>query len=110
MNMLKALLFVLSVFCYGVGLNAFAAEQNRGLQPLQKPTEIPRVIFSDGKKPLELSVFKGRYLLVNFWATWCSPCLSEMPSLDRLAKKLAKENITVVAISEDEGGVTQVRR
>lgn len=86
-----------------------AAEQVRGLQPLKNPVQVPNITFFDGKRPIQLTAFKGKYVLVNFWATWCSPCVIEMPSLDRLAKKLAKENIVVVAISEDEGGGSQVR-
>lgn len=109
MKKLRVILIALATVCYSLGITVEAAEQGRGLQPLKNPIPTPKISFFDGKKPIELAAFKGRYLLVNFWATWCSPCVSEMPSLDRLAKKLAMENITIVAISEDEGGVSQVR-
>ncbi len=68
----------------------------------------PEIQFSDGKKSLSLTSHKGKYLLVNFWATWCIPCVREMPALDRLASKLKKDNFLVIAISQDEGGSTVV--
>jgi thiol-disulfide isomerase/thioredoxin len=42
--------------------------------------------------------------VVNLWATWCPPCVAEMPALDRLAGVLAEERITVLALSSDRGG------
>src|SRR5438132_994914 len=47
--------------------------------------------------------FAGRLVLINLWATWCEPCLREMPSLERMQSRLG-DKITVVAISEDRGG------
>ena len=47
-------------------------------------------------------------MLVNFWATWCAPCIKEMPSLDRLKKKINK-NLDVIAISVDRDGVKKVK-
>ena len=47
-------------------------------------------------------------MLVNFWATWCAPCIKEMPSLDRLKKKINK-NFDVIAISVDRDGVKKVK-
>ena len=55
-----------------------------------------------------LADFKGRFLVVNLWATWCRPCLKEMPSLEALQAKLAPA-LTVLAISEDRGGAGTVR-
>ncbi len=48
--------------------------------------------------------FRGKVVLVNFWATWCAPCVREMPSLERLHRALAGEGFTVLAISQDRGG------
>jgi peroxiredoxin len=53
---------------------------------------------------IRLSELRGQTVLLNFWATWCPPCLLEMPSLDRLHKNLSQANFTVIAISIDEGG------
>jgi thiol-disulfide isomerase/thioredoxin len=54
----------------------------------------------DGKK-LTLADFKGRNVLLNLWATWCVPCRSEMPALDRLQAKLGGSDFEVVAVNID---------
>jgi len=48
--------------------------------------------------------FEGRVLLLNFWATWCPPCIREMPSLDRLQAEMGSDDFSVIAISADAGG------
>jgi len=51
---------------------------------------------------VELGALKGRLRVVNFWATWCAPCVEEMPSLERLHRALAGEGLVVLGISVDE--------
>jgi len=53
-----------------------------------------------------LADFQGRVLLVNFWATWCAPCVKELPSLDELQLRLGGEGLLVLAVSQDRGGAT----
>ena len=48
-----------------------------------------------------LAQWKGKALVVNFWAPWCAPCVEEMPELDQLAKDTAKNNITIIGIGID---------
>jgi len=57
--------------------------------------------FDATKAPLTLKGLKGRGTVVNFWATWCVPCVREMPSLDRLAASLKGTGVDVLPISED---------
>ena len=52
--------------------------------------------------------FAGRGLVVNLWATWCPPCVAEMPALERLARALAGEGVVVLPLSSDRGGRAQV--
>jgi thiol-disulfide isomerase/thioredoxin len=64
----------------------------------------PAISFVDlAGNTVSLSEFTGKIVLVNLWATWCEPCLREMPSLERVQSRLG-EKIGVVAISEDRGG------
>lgn len=51
-----------------------------------------------------LSEFRGRAVLLNFWATWCAPCVREMPALDRLQAALGGAEFTVLVVSIDRGG------
>ena len=54
-----------------------------------------------------LADFQGQVVLVNLWATWCAPCVEEMPALDRLQQKLGS-SLTILAISEDRRGAEVV--
>jgi peroxiredoxin len=49
-----------------------------------------------------LADFRGKVVVLNFWATWCPPCIDEMPSLEKLHRALAERGVAVVAISVDE--------
>ena len=61
--------------------------------------------FADvGGRSLSLADFRGKYVLLNVWATWCGPCVAEMPSLDRLQATLAGEGLLVLPVSLDRGG------
>lgn len=64
----------------------------------------PTATFVDrAEKPLRLADFAGQPVLVNLWATWCAPCLAEMPALDRLAAR-EKGKLVVLPISQDLEG------
>lgn len=54
-----------------------------------------------------LAAFRGRLVLVNLWATWCVPCVEEMPALDRLQAKLGSD-LAILAVSEDRQGAAAV--
>jgi thiol-disulfide isomerase/thioredoxin len=72
--------------------------------PNSPPIPAPTISVVDlAGNTVSLSDFAGRLVLINFWATWCEPCLREMPSLERMQSRLGNK-ITVVAISEDRGG------
>ena len=58
---------------------------------------------------ISLSQFKGKYLLINFWATWCGPCKIEMPSLEKLYRQFKSDNFDVIGISNDMFGERVVR-
>jgi thiol-disulfide isomerase/thioredoxin len=71
---------------------------------------LPDFSFTDAEgKPHTLADFAGRGLVINLWATWCPPCVAEMPALDRLAAALARENLAVLPLSSDRGGAAVVQ-
>ena len=72
--------------------------------PSTQPRPAPAISFADTSgHSVELSEPQGKLVLVNLWATWCEPCLREMPSLERLQARLG-ERVAVLAVSEDRGG------
>ncbi len=60
--------------------------------------------------PASLADYRGKVLLLNIWATWCLPCRVEMPSLERLQRKLAGTDFRLVSVSIDQDDSTVVRR
>ena len=71
-------------------------------------TAAPDIAFEDPHgRPAHLSDFRGRPVLVNLWATWCGPCVVEMPSLDALAARRGEE-IKVLTLSQDMDGRQKV--
>ncbi|MFN4090847.1 MAG: TlpA family protein disulfide reductase [Alphaproteobacteria bacterium] len=75
-----------------------------------RPAPAPAITFTDGDgAEMTLADFRGKVVLVNLWATWCAPCVKELPDLDRLQAVLGGEDFEVLALSSDRGGAETVR-
>jgi thiol-disulfide isomerase/thioredoxin len=84
-----------------------AADFASHIHPTDPPQKLPAFVFEDDKGVQHaLSDYKGRFVLLNFWATWCPPCVQEMPSLDNLQKNMGSPQFAVVPLSEDRGDAT----
>lgn len=59
----------------------------------------------EGKK-VSLADFKGKVILLNFWATWCAPCKAEMPSIENLYKRFKDKGLIVIGVSVDNSETT----
>ena len=80
-------------------------------QPAKEGKHIPTTAFIDADGNEEsLADLRGQGLIVNFWATWCAPCVKEMPALDRLAEAAGPRGLRVLALSADREGASVVRR
>ncbi|MFQ5791224.1 MAG: TlpA family protein disulfide reductase [Acidobacteriota bacterium] len=93
---MRGLLLAGALVCFGCR----GRDQKRATA-IGKP--VPEVILPDlDGKMVRLSDFRGNVVVVNFWATWCPPCVEEMPSLEKLQNKLGRSGLEVVAISVDD--------
>ncbi len=82
-----------------------------GYRLLDPPHPVTTRPFFDARGvPRRLSDYRGRSVIFNFWATWCAPCIREMPEFDRLKTLLAGDGIDVLALSEDRKGVKRVEK
>ncbi|WP_162938155.1 TlpA disulfide reductase family protein [Kiloniella sp. EL199] len=73
------------------------------------PIPVPIETFQNEEGKLRsLKEMEGQVILLNFWATWCAPCVKEMPDLDRLQAELGSDLFRVVTLSEDRAGLKKV--
>lgn len=79
---------------------ALIAACNRGAHPAQTDKPAPDFTVSDGTRTVHLASYRGQVVLVNFWATWCEPCIVELPSLLQLHHD--QPNLVILAVSIDE--------
>jgi thiol-disulfide isomerase/thioredoxin len=91
-----------------------AAHEGSGLHKLlrhDEPRDMPALRFADGDgRTVSLNDFRGKVVVLNFWATWCAPCKIEMPALDRLQATLGGDAFEVVALSVDRTGPAEPLR
>ena len=77
-------------------------------KPVEPPYPVTGVQFSDATgQAVRIDDFAGQVVLLNLWATWCPPCVRELPALDRLAGRFEGEAFAVVTLALDKGGALQ---
>jgi len=101
--------FISILLCGLLVLPAQAAERQQpklgyNLTALSKSTPAPDFTLEDmDAKKYSLKDYRGKVILLNFWATWCPPCRREMPSMERLNKKFKGKDFAVLAVNQMEG-------
>ncbi|MCP4009305.1 MAG: TlpA family protein disulfide reductase [Proteobacteria bacterium] len=100
MNMKIIQTLISLLFCLGILGEVSAAQLSREFNP-PFPAEEFSLIDLD-EKIHKLSDYKGKPLIVNFWATWCPPCRAEMPSMERAWQKIESEGIAMIGINVGE--------
>jgi cytochrome c biogenesis protein CcmG, thiol:disulfide interchange protein DsbE len=73
----------------------------RGSRPPRIGSNAPDFMVQDDEHKVSLDELRGKIVVLNFWATWCPPCVEEMPSLVNLQQRLKDKGVTVVAVSVD---------
>ena len=94
---------LLIIFIYLITINfsyAFEKPDLKNLVLLKNPKIYKEVVFMDiNQKNVNLYDFKGKLIILNFWATWCAPCKEEMPSLDNLQSNTKLNNLKIFPIN-----------
>ena len=82
--------------CFSAGTGC-----DRGTHPQQLGTRAPMFALNDGEHSVDLNKLRGHVVLLNFWASWCLPCLEELPSLEELQRDLPQVQVVAVSMDED---------
>lgn len=90
----RSTLILLACLCVAV------AGCDRGSHPARIGIAAPDFTVSDGARTVHLNSYRGRVVVLNFWASWCQPCVEELPSLLQMQHDLPQ--VTVLAVSADE--------
>ena len=99
--LLVLLIVVLPIF--NVGADAAKDSGNYKFKQLSKPIPAPNFMLKDmDGKEHSLKQYRGKIVLINFWATWCPPCIKEMPSMENLYVSLRSRSFVVLAINQWE--------
>src|SRR6202008_437667 len=85
---------------------AWAAEAGYSVfkEPAGRPAAPDLTVLTLDEAPSSLAPFKGKLVLLNLWATWCAPCVKEMPALDRLQAQLGGEGLAILPPSSHRRG------
>jgi thiol-disulfide isomerase/thioredoxin len=90
---------------------AHAQELPKNLLVNETPQPVGGLRFDDGRsQPQSLADFHGKVVLLNIWATWCTPCRKELPALAHLGAALDGAEFAILAVSIDRGGIEAVRK
>ena len=96
-NLLRGLLAILLVTF--TGLIYFSLRDTSAQEGKAAPVF---TLKTDQQRTITPTAFGGKVLVLNFWATWCAPCITEIPSLNQFQRKFAQEGVVVVAVSIDK--------
>jgi thiol-disulfide isomerase/thioredoxin len=90
---------------------AHAQELPKNLIVNELPQPVGGLRFDDGRSQTQsLADFHGKVVLLNIWATWCTPCRKELPALEHLGAALDGAEFAILAVSIDRGGIEAVRK
>jgi len=93
---------LIASFLLFFAINAQAQLDGRAEQIAYIAKQMPDISFTNMQgKQVRLSDYRGKVVLLNFWASWCAPCIKEMPDLDALQAELGEDRFKVIALSQD---------
>jgi cytochrome c biogenesis protein CcmG/thiol:disulfide interchange protein DsbE len=86
----------------GLALLLISSACSRGSRPPGIGANAPDFTLQDADHKITLSQFRGQVVVLNFWATWCAPCVEEVPSLVEMQRRMKSKGVEVLAVSVDE--------
>lgn len=111
---MKSKILLVSLIAIGVGIIVLLQTKDSLVNRSEKPQHgkgVPAPDFVlpdlDGRR-VRLSDLRGKVVLLNIWATWCAPCVEEMPSMEKLHQELQGEDFKILAVSIDTSGAEAV--
>ena len=110
----KIIKFFILLFCFNIFSSISQTNEDVPLNNIainEIPRPISPIIFEDFEEnEIRLSDYKGKLLIINFWATWCAPCNKEMPSLDNLSQNNNFKNLEIFAVNMEEPNTTKTKK
>ncbi len=107
---MKKLHLLLFYIIYIIFFKDIFAESKYDFIKFRNQIDVSQVSFYHKNTKIKIEDFEQKLIIINLWATWCAPCLREMPSLDRLAAKLNKKKFYILPLSQDGGGSAIIKK
>ena len=106
--------YLIFLFCFSIFSSISQTNEDVPLNNIainETPKPVSSVIFEDfsGNK-IDLKNYQGKLIIVNFWATWCTPCKKEMPSLDSLYQDQSFKNLEVFAVNMEQPNLLKTKK
>jgi peroxiredoxin len=87
---------------YAVGMTAFAQHNHSAVEAATSEPAPDLLLNKLSGNKIHLNEYKGKWVFLNFWATWCPPCLQEMPEMEMFYQQFKKKNMVMLAVSVDK--------
>ena len=106
--------FLILIFCFNIFSSISQTKEDVPLNNIvqyESPKPVSSVVFEDflGNE-VNLNDYRGKLIIINFWATWCAPCKKEMPSLDRLYQDNNFENLVAFAVNMEQPNAEKTKK
>ena len=100
---------ILGLIYTAISLNGPLLLAESRFEATKKNIDIPDLTFMNESRLDKISNYRGKVVLLNLWATWCAPCVQEMPALENLASLYPEADFKIIALCQDKGGLSVIQ-